>query len=290
MAEVSENDSCRWETEASSSYKRFLPEKMVWKTDLNKSPISSKILPVAPPPSLRDKNSKDDSEEWILVDKNQLKEDGSAFATLKTKQNDRKKKKKKRKVITEEVSGTRELGDTAYHNKFRKPIMHDFGRANTKPVNERDYLRTFNVKAAENNPVQVKESALSFQLQRHKKMKATATTAQLQVNKEQQNEDESTDSYSISNEDKATESAATVPVLDEITTTTSIVHEKAYNPSMYTALSWRDENNHGNGNVVSCCSGKSEKRKGTKTGYGVTIPAGFATKKSSDIKTIMFPN
>merc|ERR1712232_572522 len=42
---------------------------------------------------------------------------------------------------------TREMTDTEYNRVFKKPLQHNFGRSNTRPVNDENYLKTFNIKA-----------------------------------------------------------------------------------------------------------------------------------------------
>mmetsp|Transcript_9403 Transcript_9403/g.18641 ORF Transcript_9403/g.18641 Transcript_9403/m.18641 type:complete len:358 (+) Transcript_9403:324-1397(+) len=43
---------------------------------------------------------------------------------------------------------TREMTDTEYNRVFKRPLTHNFGHANIHPTNEKDYMRSHNVKAA----------------------------------------------------------------------------------------------------------------------------------------------
>ncbi len=44
---------------------------------------------------------------------------------------------------------TRDLCDTTFNRVFKRPLPHNFGRGNTRPVNDENYLRSFNVRASE---------------------------------------------------------------------------------------------------------------------------------------------
>lgn len=43
---------------------------------------------------------------------------------------------------------TREMTDTEFHRVFRLPLTHSFGRGNTSPMRNENYLKTFNVKVS----------------------------------------------------------------------------------------------------------------------------------------------
>jgi hypothetical protein len=47
---------------------------------------------------------------------------------------------------------TRDLCDTTFNRVFKRPLPHNFGRGNTRPVNDENYLRSFNVRAGDQEP------------------------------------------------------------------------------------------------------------------------------------------
>lgn len=53
---------------------------------------------------------------------------------------------------------TRNYSDTKFNRVFKRPLPHNYGRGNTCPVNDSNYLKTFNLKAAMENPANVYES------------------------------------------------------------------------------------------------------------------------------------
>jgi hypothetical protein len=67
----------------------------------------------------------------------------------------RGKQQQHRSGSTKPVVLSRELSDTAFHRKFHRPLVHAFGRGNTRPLVDDEYMMTHNVLAAETNPDEV---------------------------------------------------------------------------------------------------------------------------------------
>ena len=60
----------------------------------------------------------DDDEDWVVVEK----------------------------PMVEKSHWTRTMTDTEFNRVFQQPLPHNYGRANTQPSAEENYLKTFNVK------------------------------------------------------------------------------------------------------------------------------------------------
>mmetsp|Transcript_10958 Transcript_10958/g.13725 ORF Transcript_10958/g.13725 Transcript_10958/m.13725 type:complete len:253 (-) Transcript_10958:65-823(-) len=127
----------RWESVAMSSYKSFPARD-------NKT-VENEVS------QEKAKNENENENEWVLVSMKETIED----KLPEKEQNKSGKGKRKQKQIARihALPLTRGMTDTKYNRVFKRPLPHNYGHANTKPVTEENYLKTFNVKCKTTNEV-----------------------------------------------------------------------------------------------------------------------------------------
>jgi len=140
-------------------------EENVWESEAQAAFKSQPVKETAWGKITRPKVAVDDDEEgWVFVEK---AEDPLGLASGKTdimivpRDGLSGRQGKLRDPNTGKLRVTREMTDTEYNRIFKRPLPHNYGRGNTCPVSDRDYMKTFNVRAAESGSTdQVFQSAL----------------------------------------------------------------------------------------------------------------------------------
>ena len=151
----------RWNTESRSAYVYYV-------ADPTGAPPPPPSHPVSKAPRLKPRPSAEewkemasappagDGDEWVLVDV--VPQDGSSSPRKKKKVVLRKRRKAgKKSKQAKSLPVTRNMTDTKFAETFNKPIPHLYGRNNTNPATDDNYLRTHNV--MERRPSQVYDSA-----------------------------------------------------------------------------------------------------------------------------------
>ena len=152
----------RWNTESRSAYVYYVADPT------GAPPPPPPSHPVSKAPRLKPRPSAEewkemasappagDGDEWVLVDV--VPQDGSSSPRKKKKVVLRKRRKAgKKSKQAKSLPVTRNMTDTKFAETFNKPIPHLYGRNNTNPATDDNYLRTHNV--MERRPSQVYDSA-----------------------------------------------------------------------------------------------------------------------------------
>mmetsp|Transcript_41077 Transcript_41077/g.66126 ORF Transcript_41077/g.66126 Transcript_41077/m.66126 type:complete len:291 (-) Transcript_41077:144-1016(-) len=112
-----------------------------------------------------------DKDDWVLVTKpgQPVDMDGTCKNVMilppdnVIEQSEKTKgAKKKKKPKRQTWAYTRELTDTKYNEIYGRPLPHNYGRVNTCPVSEKNFMKTFNARelAEPNGMSQVYESTV----------------------------------------------------------------------------------------------------------------------------------
>mmetsp|Transcript_20445 Transcript_20445/g.38021 ORF Transcript_20445/g.38021 Transcript_20445/m.38021 type:complete len:273 (+) Transcript_20445:214-1032(+) len=169
MTQITEEPKTAWESESTRAFKWASPEEKLRveqemeaerlrKTQRrNRRGLGGRKC--CKQPTNKPTKSKDD---WVLIQTSDepvrigdpTLNDVMVAPTVKQAQKSRAKRSKSKVPLV-----TRDLGDTTFNRMFRRPLPHNYGRNNTRPVSQANYMKTFNIKAAQADAGQVFESS-----------------------------------------------------------------------------------------------------------------------------------